>query len=65
MVTIEFTQQFLVHDGACYNPGERAMVTEAVAARAIQLGCASRMEDAKNLAAPPGHKQVRRAPALK
>jgi hypothetical protein len=65
MVTIEFLAQFLVHDGASYNAGERATVPQAVADRALQLGCARLVEDAKQLAESPGHKQVRRAPAMK
>lgn len=65
MTTIEFTQQFLVHTGAQYNAGEQATVDDAVAARAIQLHCARLVEDAKQLAQPLGHKQVRRAPAMK
>ena len=65
MVTIEFIKQFLVHTGAQYNIGERATVDDAVAQCAIHLGCARRVEDAKQLAMPPGHKQVRRAPAMK
>lgn len=65
MTTIEFTQQFLVHAGAQYNAGERATVDDAVADRAVWLGCARVVEDAKQLAQPPGHKQVRRAPAMK
>jgi hypothetical protein len=68
--TVEFIEQFLVAGGAQYNPGERAAVSEAVAQRAIQLGCARLIddclvEDAKRLAEPPAHKQMRRAPALK
>lgn len=65
MVTIEFTAQFLISTGAQYNAGERATVDDTVAQRAIQLGCARLVEDAKQLATPPGHKQVRRAPAMK
>jgi len=70
MPTVEFIEQFLIVGGAQYNPGERAIVSEAVAQHAIQLGCARLLEnrsveDAKRLAEPPAHKQLRRAPALK
>lgn len=67
MVTIEFIEQFLCHDGAQYNPGERATVSETVARQAIRLHCARPYiaEDAKHLAGPTAHKQIKRALATK
>jgi hypothetical protein len=65
MVTIEFTQQFLLHDGAQYNAGERATVPQAVAIRAVALGCAQYVEETKQMQAPAQHKQLKRALAAK
>jgi hypothetical protein len=69
MPIIELTAQFLCHNGAQYNPGERVMVDDDLARHAVNLGCARLIEpvveDAKRLAESPAHKQMRRAPALK
>lgn len=68
MPIIKLTAQFLCHDGAQYNAGERIFVTDEVARQVVLLGCGhlvSPVEDAKRLAEPPAHKQMRRAPALK
>lgn len=65
MPAIEFIESFWISGGAQYNPGERVMVTEDVARQALAHGAARLVEDAKRLAGPPAHKQMRRAPAEK
>lgn len=65
MKTVEFIEPFLAHAGAQYNIGERALLDDETARYAVALGCATYVEDAKNLAGPVAHKQMRRAPAAK
>lgn len=65
MPMVEFTSQFLLHRGAAYNTGERAMLTDAEAQSAMAQDCAVLVTVTKTVVAPPMDKQIKASPVAK